>query len=94
MSVSSSQSVDINAIDPSQVNTFREFLQNFNRVSELCFRACIWDFTGRTIKDQEDKCTTACVEKFIKANQRVSTRFQEIQISNNEQLMSQAGIIK
>lgn len=44
---SMSQGVDLESLDTSQVATFREFLTNFNRVSELCFRACVWDFTAR-----------------------------------------------
>jgi len=82
--------VDLNALDSTQVKTFRDFLQNYNRVSEVCFRACIWDFTTRTIKDKEEKCTTACVEKYLKANHRVSQRFQEMQMTQNEHLIQQA----
>lgn len=85
-----SSPVDVNALDTAQVKTFRDFLQNYNRVSEVCFRACIWDFTTRTIKEKEDKCSTACVEKYLKTNHRVSQRFQEMQMSQNEHLIHQA----
>lgn len=43
----------------------------------------------RTVKDQEDRCTSHCVEKFLKANQRVSQRFQEAQLASNEALAAQ-----
>jgi import inner membrane translocase subunit TIM9 len=81
--------VDLDQLDVQQVATFREFLQNFNRVSDICFRSCIWDFTSRTIKDQEERCTSHCVEKFLKANQRVSQRFQEAQLAANEAAIAQ-----
>jgi import inner membrane translocase subunit TIM9 len=80
--------VDISNLDTSQVKTFRDFLSNYNRVSEMCFRACIWDFTSRSIKEKETRCTTACVEKYLKTNQRVSQRFQEMQMTQNEHLLS------
>jgi import inner membrane translocase subunit TIM9 len=83
------QQVDLDSLDTTQVATFREFLTNFNRVSELCFRACVWDFTSRTVKDQEDRCSNHCVEKFLKSNQRVSQRFQEAQLASNEALVAQ-----
>jgi len=89
MSGLSNQAVDLESLDTTQVNTFREFLQNFNRVSDICFRACIWDFTSRTVKDQEDRCTGYCVEKFLKSNQRVSQRFQEAQLAANEAIIAQ-----
>ena len=76
----STQSVDINNLDTAQVKTFREFLANFNRVSEICFKSCVFDFTSQKVKAHEDKCTQICVEKYLKANQRVSQRFQEAQL--------------
>lgn len=81
---------DVTALDPSQLSTFREFLSMYNRVSDLCFRSCVWDFTSRTVKDQEDRCSNICVEKFMKSNQRISQRFQEAQIVKNEAMIAQA----
>lgn len=86
--------VDVNKLDTSQVNTFREFLGNFNRVAERCFRSCVWDFSSRNIKSQENRCVEACVEKFLKSNQRISERFQEIQVQNNEHLIQQQQAIQ
>jgi len=83
-----SAQVDVNNLDPSQLQTFREFLSNYNKVSERCFRSCMWDFTSRNILAKEDRCANACVEKYLKANQRVSQRFQEIQALNSEAILA------
>jgi import inner membrane translocase subunit TIM9 len=59
-----------------QVRTFREFLSQYNRLSELCFSDCVWDFTARSVSSAESTCAENCAEKFLKMNQRISTRFQ------------------
>ncbi|KAL0267168.1 UNVERIFIED_CONTAM: hypothetical protein PYX00_009515 [Menopon gallinae] len=69
---------------------FRDFLSNYNKVSELCFIDCIWDFTSRNVKSHEEKCALNCMEKYLKMNQRISTRFQEYQITTNEHALAEA----
>jgi len=71
---------------------FREFLMSYNKLSELCFIDCVWDFTSRTVKSQEDKCTLNCMEKFLKLNQRISQRFQEFQLIANESAVAAANV--
>lgn len=78
--ITETSTVDLNSLDTTQVHTFREFLANFNRVSEICFKNCIFDFKSRSVNSTEDKCTQYCVEKYLKANQRISQRFQEAQL--------------
>jgi import inner membrane translocase subunit TIM9 len=64
----------------SDMGTFREFLKQYNSVTEKCFGACVRDFTSRSVSDKEEKCSKNCLEKFLKMNQRVSLRFQEHQM--------------
>lgn len=63
---------------------FYEFLSQYNKVSESCFNSCIHDFTTRKVLDSENSCALTCLEKFMKAMNRISLRFQEIQLSRNE----------
>ena len=49
-----------------QMKQFREFLMQYNKLSESCFDSCIWDFTSRNIKSQEDSCVKNCVDKYTK----------------------------
>ncbi|RZF39170.1 hypothetical protein LSTR_LSTR005798 [Laodelphax striatellus] len=68
---------------------FRDFLLSYNKLSEICFADCIWDFTTRNVKNQEDKCVINCAEKYMKMNQRISQRFHEFQMVANENMMAQ-----
>ena len=37
---------------------------------------CVWDFTNRKVSKKEEICAMNCAEKYLKMNQRISTRFQ------------------
>jgi len=73
-----------NLSESEQIKTFKDFLSNYNKLSELCFSDCVWDFTSRKVAKAEESCALNCAEKFLKANQRISTRFQEFQMIANE----------
>lgn len=82
--------------EAEQIRTFKDFLSNYNKLSELCFNDCVWDFTSRKVSKAEDSCAINCAEKFLKANQRISTRFQEFQMIANENAvaaMNKAGVL-
>ncbi|VDO57863.1 unnamed protein product [Haemonchus placei] len=64
----------------SDMKTFRDFLMQYNNVTEQCFGACINDMTTRTVSEKEEKCSTNCLDKYLKMTQRVSLRFQEHQL--------------
>lgn len=77
------------ALDAGEnIKTFKEFLANYNKLSELCFSDCIWDFTNRKVSKSEESCALNCAEKYLKANQRISTRFQEFQMMANENALA------
>nr|SVE86550.1 EOG090X0MSH [Daphnia similis]SVE87177.1 EOG090X0MSH [Daphnia similis]SVE87802.1 EOG090X0MSH [Daphnia similis]SVE88435.1 EOG090X0MSH [Daphnia similis] len=85
-----SEIVDAAKIEAEQIKSFRDFLFSYNKLSELCFVDCVWDFTSRTVRDQENNCAVNCAEKFLKANQRISQRFQEFQVISNENALAMA----
>jgi import inner membrane translocase subunit TIM9 len=87
--------VDPNLTESEQIKGIRDFLANYNKLSELCFSDCVWDFTTRKVSKDEYTCSLNCAEKFLKANQRISTRFQEFQMLANEnalEAMKKAGV--
>ena len=63
-----------------QIKTFRDFMSNYNKLSEICFDDCVWDFTTRKVLNKESTCALNCAEKYLKMNQRVSARFQVTQM--------------
>ncbi|VDN19309.1 unnamed protein product [Gongylonema pulchrum] len=68
----------------TDLKTFKDFLTQYNVVAEQCFMSCINDFTTRTVSDSEDQCCSNCLDKFLKMTQRMSLRFQEHQLIQNE----------
>lgn len=72
-----------------QIKSFKDFMANFNKLSEICFADCVWDFTTRKVLNGESNCALNCAEKYLKMNQRISTRFQEHQMVANENAMAQ-----
>jgi len=74
--------------ESDQIKTFKDFMANYNKLSETCFADCIWDFTSRKVGNLESQCALNCAEKYLKMNQRISTRFQEFQMISNENAMA------
>uniref|UniRef100_A0A915Q773 Aminotransferase class I/classII domain-containing protein n=1 Tax=Setaria digitata TaxID=48799 RepID=A0A915Q773_9BILA len=68
----------------TDLKTFKDFLTQYNAVAEQCFISCITDFTTRTVNNAEDQCCSNCLDKFLKMTQRMSLRFQEHQLIQNE----------
>jgi len=81
----------MDAATADQIKQFKDFILNYNKLSEQCFNDCIFDFTNRTLSSKEDTCSSHCVEKFLKMNQRISQRFQEYQMIASEKLVSGGG---
>lgn len=76
-------------MEMDQIKTFKDFMANYNKLSEICFADCVWDFTSRKVANSESNCALNCAEKYLKMNQRISTRFQEFQMLANENAMAQ-----
>ncbi|KJH40977.1 Tim10/DDP family zinc finger [Dictyocaulus viviparus] len=68
----------------TDLKTFRDFLMQYNTVTEQCFGACINDLTSRNINEKEERCSTNCLDKYLKMTQRISLRFQEHQLLSAE----------
>ncbi|XP_078000374.1 mitochondrial import inner membrane translocase subunit Tim9-like [Glandiceps talaboti] len=78
----------------AEVKQFREFLLSYNRLSEMCFVDCVMDFTSRKVTDGEENCASNCMEKYLKMTQRISQRFQEYQVQQNENILAaQKGFV-
>ncbi|KAI6191804.1 DNA-directed RNA polymerase III subunit RPC3 [Aphelenchoides bicaudatus] len=68
----------------TDLKTFRDFLMQYNSVTEQCFTACVHDLSKREVSDKEERCAKNCLDKFLKMTQRLSMRFQEHQLVNAE----------
>ncbi|XP_038636086.1 mitochondrial import inner membrane translocase subunit Tim9 isoform X5 [Scyliorhinus canicula] len=70
--------------ETDQIKQFKEFLGTYNKLTEHCFMDCVKDFTTRDVRTEE---------KYLKMTQRISMRFQEYHIQQNEALAAKAGLI-
>ncbi|XP_003745556.1 mitochondrial import inner membrane translocase subunit Tim9 [Galendromus occidentalis] len=75
-----------------QIKQLKDFLSSYNKLTEMCFTDCVHDFTVRTVRDKEEKCSLWCMEKYLKMNQRISQRFQEFQLTTNEAAIAASGV--
>ncbi|XP_037097906.1 mitochondrial import inner membrane translocase subunit Tim9 isoform X1 [Syngnathus acus] len=74
-------------------NQFKEFLGTYNKLTENCFMDCVKDFTSREVRPEESSCSESCLQKYLKMTQRISMRFQEYHIQQNEALAAKAGLL-
>ncbi|KAI1237497.1 Mitochondrial import inner membrane translocase subunit Tim9, partial [Lamprotornis superbus] len=79
--------------ESDQIKQFKEFLGTYNKLTENCFVDCIKDFTSRDVKPEEITCSENCLQKYLKMTQRISMRFQEYHIQQNEALAAKAGLL-
>ncbi|KAI9717633.1 MAG: protein transporter tim9 [Candelaria pacifica] len=49
----------------------------YSKLVQRCFDDCVSDFTTKTLPSKEEGCVMRCVDKFQKASERISQRFQE-----------------
>ncbi|CAB1335463.1 unnamed protein product [Coregonus sp. 'balchen'] len=66
--------------EADQIKQFKEFLGTYNKLTENCFMDC-------------STCSESCLQKYLKMTQRISMRFQEYHIQQNEALAQKAGLI-
>ncbi|XP_044930565.1 mitochondrial import inner membrane translocase subunit Tim9-like [Mustela nigripes] len=79
--------------ESDQIKQFKEFLGTYNKLTETCFLDCVKDFTTREVKPEETTCSEHCLQKYLKMTQRISMRFQEYHIQQNEALAAKAGLL-
>lgn len=51
--------------------------QMYSKLVQTCFDNCINDFTTKSLHSREESCVMRCVDKSLKAQERLGQRFQE-----------------
>ncbi|VVC43676.1 Tim10/DDP family zinc finger [Cinara cedri] len=74
--------------DASQLASVKEIFKSYNKLTELCFMDCATDFTIKDLKSDEERCAQNCTNKFLKASERMTQRFQEYQMIMNEHVIA------
>lgn len=55
----------------------RPYRQMYSKLVQRCFDDCVNDFTTKSLHSAEEGCVMRCVDKNLKASERLGTRFQE-----------------
>ena len=50
---------------------FKDFLQLYNQMSEMCFNRCVINLNDRSLTSEEKSCSDVCAEKQMKFNNRL-----------------------
>ncbi|KAG5866004.1 hypothetical protein JTB14_020636 [Gonioctena quinquepunctata] len=66
-------------MDPGALRNFRDFLQLYNRMTEMCFSRCIDNINTRDLSNNEIACVEDCSAKFIKFNNKLMQNFVNAQ---------------
>ncbi|NXJ82032.1 TIM9 translocase, partial [Trogon melanurus] len=64
-----------------------------SKLAENRFRDCIQDFISREVTSEEITSSHYCFQKHLKMAQRISVRFQDYPIQQNEALAAKAGLL-
>ncbi|CAH1103240.1 unnamed protein product [Psylliodes chrysocephalus] len=62
-------------MDPGALRNFRDFLQLYNQMTEMCFKRCINNVNTRDLDQDEIECIEDCSSKFIKYNNKLMQNF-------------------
>ncbi|CAL8118346.1 unnamed protein product [Orchesella dallaii] len=65
-------------MDYSEARTLKDFLYLYNKISEDCFKKCVFNMTRRSLDDEEASCISICVQKHVKVNHKTMEFFAEI----------------
>ncbi|XP_047410363.1 mitochondrial import inner membrane translocase subunit Tim9-like, partial [Sciurus carolinensis] len=79
--------------ESDQIKEFRKFLGTYKKLTETCCLDCVKDFTTREVKPEEIIFSEHRSRKYLKTLQRISMRFQEYRIPQNEALAAKAGLL-
>jgi len=66
----------------------KDFMNMYSNLVQRCFNDCVSDFTSKSLASREEGCVMKCVDKFLKASERLGERFQE----QNAQMAQQGGM--
>jgi len=65
--------------------SFRDFFKTYNRMSEVCFNQCVWDFGTAAIRNREDRCIMRCAQHFMDATKEIGKCFADEYVPTTDQ---------
>ncbi|KAL4230727.1 Tim10/DDP zinc finger [Mactra antiquata] len=74
----------MNSPDTQNARNMRDFLELYNKLTEMCFLKCVSNFNNIKLSKDEGSCVGVCVDRYVKYNQRLMMTFMEYQNAKQE----------
>ncbi|PVU94714.1 hypothetical protein BB561_002323 [Smittium simulii] len=55
----------------------KDFMKMYTKLVANCFDDCVISFEEKSLSEKELNCSRRCTQKFMKFNERISSRFAE-----------------
>jgi len=68
----------------AELNNIKSFLTVYNRITEICFKACVDNLSNRRLDPDETVCVDNCFRKFSSSNQRLLSVYVKEQAVINQ----------
>ncbi|XP_030750464.1 mitochondrial import inner membrane translocase subunit Tim10B [Sitophilus oryzae] len=62
-----------------KLKTFKDFLELYNKMTEMCFKRCVDNMYTRKLDQDEIACVDDCSQKFIYFNNKLMQNFIQAQ---------------
>uniref|UniRef100_A0A182RCL9 Zf-Tim10_DDP domain-containing protein n=1 Tax=Anopheles funestus TaxID=62324 RepID=A0A182RCL9_ANOFN len=72
-----------------ELRNIKDFLQLYNKITDMCFNACVDNLYGRDLTREEISCADNCVLKFTNVNQRLLKVYVGVQSDINQRRMAE-----
>nr|CAD7453547.1 unnamed protein product [Timema tahoe] len=66
-------------MDYAALRNFKDFLQVYNIMSEVCFLRCVSTLSNRDISAEEAQCVSLCTDKYVNMNNKLMQVYMEVQ---------------
>ncbi|XP_050520035.1 mitochondrial import inner membrane translocase subunit Tim9-like [Daktulosphaira vitifoliae] len=77
--------------DEIYLKNIKEFLQNYNKITDECFTQCVYSFSQSKLSEEEQLCANNCVQKANSVGQKCMQGFIEHQQKSMQKLAEEAN---
>jgi len=74
-----------------QLKSIKEFLQNYNKITDDCFSQCVYTFSHSRLTHEEALCASNCVQKSKYVDQKCMQAFIEHQQQSMQKFTEEAN---
>ncbi|XP_050424906.1 mitochondrial import inner membrane translocase subunit Tim9-like [Adelges cooleyi] len=77
--------------DEVYIKNIKEFLQNYNKITDECFTQCVYTLAQSKLTDDEVSCANNCVQKATAVDKKCMQAFIEHQQQSVQRYVEEAN---